>query len=124
MDPMCHGGVISVIRILSVFAPRLCNSALQRLRSISGTQQDLVLLEAMAPTVVPNTSDAVFVITGGNRGLGIEHVKQFLEKTKVKIVATARQPSKADELNRLLKQYSDRLSIVELDTWSEESIEV
>ena len=126
MDPICHGGVIifSVIRILSVFAPRLCKSALQRLRSISGTQQDLVLLEAMTPTVVPNTSDAVFVITGGNRGLGIEHVKQFLEKTKVKVVATARQPSKADELNGLLKQYSDRLSIVELDTSSEESIEV
>ncbi|KAL3141582.1 hypothetical protein ABBQ32_004825 [Trebouxia sp. C0010 RCD-2024] len=77
----------------------------------------------MAPTVVPGTSDAVFVITGANRGLGIEHVKQFLEKTKVKIVATARQPSKADELNELVKQYSDRLSIIELDTSSEKSIE-
>lgn len=78
----------------------------------------------MAPTVVPSTSDTVFVITGANRGLGIEHVKQFMEKTKVKVVATARQPSKADELNELVKQYSDRLSVIELDTSSEKSIEV
>ena len=78
----------------------------------------------MAPTLVSNSSDAVFVVTGGNRGLGIEHVKQFLDKTKVKIVATARQPSKADQLNGLLKQYKDRLSVVELDTSDEASIEV
>jgi len=78
----------------------------------------------MAPALVPDASDAVIVVTGGNRGLGIEHVKQFLEKTKVKIVATARQPAKADELNGLLKRYPDRLSIVELDTSSEESIQV
>lgn len=78
----------------------------------------------MAPTLVSNSSDAVFVVTGGNRGLGIEHVKQFLDKTKVKIVATARQPSKADQLNGLLKQYKDRLSVVELDASDEASIEV
>lgn len=78
----------------------------------------------MAPTLVSNSSDAVFVVTGGNRGLGIEHVKQFLDKTKVKIVATARQPSKADQLNGLLKQYKDRLFVVELDASDEASIEV
>lgn len=78
----------------------------------------------MAPNVVSDTSETVFVVTGGNRGLGIEHVKQLLEKTKVMIVATARQPTKAEELNELHKQYSDRLSIIELDTSSEESIEV
>ncbi len=78
----------------------------------------------MAPTVVPDSADAVFVVTGGNRGLGLEHVKQFMEKTKVKIVATARQPAKADQLNGFLKQYKDRLSVVELDAGDEASIEV
>ena len=78
----------------------------------------------MAPIVVPDTSDAVFVVTGGNRGLGLEHVKQFLEKTKVKVVATARQPNNADELNGLLKQHPGRLSVIWLDTVSEGSIEV
>ena len=78
----------------------------------------------MAPSIVQNNPDAVFVVTGGNRGLGLEHVKQFLERSKVKIVATARQPDKAHELNGLLKQYQNRLSIIKLDTSSEESIEV
>ncbi len=78
----------------------------------------------MAPTIISDSPDAVFVVTGGNRGLGLEHVKQFLEKTKVKVVATARQPAKADQLNGLLKQHQDRLSVVELDTSEEASIEV
>jgi len=40
----------------------------------------------MAPTIFSDSPDAVFIVTGGNRGLGLEHVKQFLEKTKVKLV--------------------------------------
>jgi len=78
----------------------------------------------MAPTIISDSPDAVFIVTGGNRGLGLEHVKQFLEKTKVKVVATARQPAKADQLNGLLKQHQDRLSVVELDTSDEASVEV
>ena len=78
----------------------------------------------MAPTIVPNTDSTVFIVTGGNRGLGLEHVKQFLEKSKVKVIATARQPEKADELQALAKQYHDRLSIVKLDNGDEASIEV
>ena len=78
----------------------------------------------MAPTIISDSPDAVFVVTGGNRGLGLEHVKQFLEKTKVKIVATARQPAKADQLNGLLKQHQARLSVIQLDTSEEASVEV
>lgn len=77
----------------------------------------------MAPTIISDSPDAVFVVTGGNRGLGLEHVKQFLEKTKVKIVATARQPAKADQLNGLLKQHQARLSVIQLDTSEEASVE-
>ncbi len=78
----------------------------------------------MAPTIISDSPDAVFIVTGGNRGLGLEHVKQFLEKTQVKVVATARQPAKADQLNGLLKQHQGRLSVIELDTSEEASIEV
>lgn len=81
----------------------------------------------MAPftgKLVPTDTSAVYVVTGGNRGLGIEHVKQFLEKTDAKVVATARQPSKADALNALAKKHQERVSVVELDTSSEPSIEV
>lgn len=81
----------------------------------------------MAPTagkLIPTDSSAVYIVTGANRGLGIEHVKQFLDKTEAKIVATARQPAKADELNGLAKKYANRLSVVELDSGSEPSIEV
>ena len=81
----------------------------------------------MAPVngkLIPTDNTAVYIVTGGNRGLGLEHVKQFLEKTNAKVVATARQPSKADELNTLSKKYANRLSVVELDTGSETSIEV
>ncbi len=78
----------------------------------------------MAPTIISDSPDAVFIVTGGNRGLGLEHVKQFLEKTKVQVVATARQPAKADQSNGLLKQHQDRLSVIELDTSDEASVEV
>lgn len=81
----------------------------------------------MAPVdgkLIPTDSTAVYIVTGGNRGLGIEHVKQFLEKTDAQVVATARQPSEADELNTLSKNYAGRLSTIELDAGSESSIEV
>ena len=78
----------------------------------------------MAPTIVKNNSDTVLLVTGANRGLGVEHVKQFLKQSKVKVVATARQPAQADELNSLLKENKDRLSVIKLDTGNEESIEV
>ena len=78
----------------------------------------------MAPSIISDSPDAVFVVTGGNRGLGLEHVKQFLEKTAVKVVATARQPAKADQLNGLLQKHPDRLSVIELDTSDEASVEV
>lgn len=54
----------------------------------------------------------------------MEHVKQFLEKSKVNVVATARQPNQADELQGLLKQHPDRLSVIQLEAASEGSIEV
>ena len=42
------------------------------------------------------------LITGGNRGIGLEFVKQFTERGW-NVIATARTPEKAEELNGLAK---------------------
>jgi len=46
------------------------------------------------------------LITGANRGIGLALVKEFL-KHGDRVIATARQPDKADELNALRKTYHD-----------------
>jgi short-subunit dehydrogenase len=54
------------------------------------------------------------LITGSNRGLGLEFVKQFANKG-YKVVATCRQPSKAKELRGL----KGDIEIRELDITAE-----
>ena len=56
-----------------------------------------------------------WVVTGASRGLGLEHVKQFL-KQGFTIVAAARSPSKSEALTKLHEQYHDKLALVSLDT--------
>ena len=56
-----------------------------------------------------------WVVTGASRGLGLEHVKQFL-KQGFTIVAAARSPSKSEALAKLHKEYQDKLILVSLDT--------
>jgi len=60
------------------------------------------------------------LITGTNRGLGLEFVKQYLEAGQ-HVIATARDPSSADELQALLDQYPKSLSIYALDVASADS---
>lgn len=73
--------------------------------------------------MAPVNSETVHVVTGGNRGLGFEHVKQFLENTQSNVVATARSPAKADKLQALSKQYHARLHVVTMDAADESSIQ-
>ena len=42
------------------------------------------------------------LVTGANRGLGFEHVKQYAEKGW-NVIACARNPEKADDLQALNK---------------------
>ncbi len=79
------------------------------------------------PTLLPTGADAVYVVTGGNRGLGLEHVRQFLEKTQAHVVATTTNnpPSQANNLRLLADQgKAHRLTVVTLDLSDESSIEV
>ena len=77
------------------------------------------------PQLLPADAEAVFVITGANRGIGVEQVRQFIEKTKVRIVCTVRKSSKIDHLKSFARQgHSKQFSIVEMDTSDEASIQV
>ena len=46
------------------------------------------------------------LITGGNRGIGLEMVTQFLEKNCEKVFATTR--SKAESLDKLKEKYPQK----------------
>lgn len=58
------------------------------------------------------------LVTGANRGLGLEFVRQ-LKKAGHTVIGTARDPESADELKALLMGEGDRLE--QLDVDSEES---
>lgn len=60
------------------------------------------------------------LITGTNRGLGLEFVKQYLEAGQ-KVIATARDPGKASELQALRERYPQQLSLHALDVISADS---
>ena len=68
---------------------------LSALTLLSGVAQ--AALEAGKPTVL---------VTGGNRGIGLEFVKQYAEDGW-NVIATARNPKKAKELNALAEQHSN-----------------
>ncbi len=60
-------------------------------------------------------------ITGANKGLGLEFVRQYLENGR-KVLATCRDLKAAFELVNLKKKYDGRLEIMDLDLFSDESI--
>lgn len=61
----------------------------------------------------PVTEGTVMLITGSNRGLGLEFTRQYSARG-AKIIATARKPEKADELNALAAD-NDNITVEQLD---------
>ncbi len=61
------------------------------------------------------------LITGANRGLGLEFVRQYLANGR-KVLATCRKARAASELANLKKEANGRLEILELDLFSDDSI--
>jgi NAD(P)-dependent dehydrogenase (short-subunit alcohol dehydrogenase family) len=59
------------------------------------------------------TEGTVILITGASRGLGLEFTRQYSARG-AKVIATARKPEKADELNMLAAD-NDNISIEQLD---------
>ena len=57
---------------------------------------------------------STLMITGANRGLGLEFTKQYLADG-YKVIATCRNPQDADQLHNLYNSYPDHLVIYRLD---------
>lgn len=67
-------------------------------------------------TALPRRS----VVTGANRGLGLEVTRQLLARGD-HVVAACRHPGKASELNHLAGEYPGRLHVLPLDVAEEKS---
>lgn len=65
---------------------------------------------------------ARILVTGANRGIGLELVRQFLERGD-RVIATARRPGAAIELNRLAFAHPGHLAILPLDLGKPHSID-
>lgn len=61
------------------------------------------------------------LIVGGNRGIGLEWVKQWLDKG-ARVFATARKPESAPELQSLVQDSNGALSIHQADVASDTSV--
>ena len=73
-----------------------------------------------------NDKDAVFVVTGASRSMGLEFVKQLLSRTEGKIVACILRPGSSPALDEFLGHLSRddraRIHVTPLDVTSEEQI--
>ena len=63
------------------------------------------------------------LITGSNRGIGLELVQQYLKRDDTMIFATCRHPEAADELNHLAAEHPRRVHVIALDVSDQRSIE-
>lgn len=62
-----------------------------------------------------------FLVTAGNRGLGLEFVKQLTERGE-RVTTTARSPDAADELQTLAERLGDQLDVHQLDVTDPDSV--
>jgi NAD(P)-dependent dehydrogenase (short-subunit alcohol dehydrogenase family) len=58
------------------------------------------------------------LITGANRGIGLEHARRYAERG-AHVFATARKPEEADELAALAKSHGDRVEVLTYDAADE-----
>ncbi len=63
-----------------------------------------------------------YVVTGANRGIGLEFVRQLTTRGD-RVVATARQPEEADELQALAREADPAVHIDQLDVTELASVE-
>ena len=67
--------------------------------------------------------EAIFVVNGSNRGIGLQFVISLLERTKGTILACCRSPLSAQKLIDLTLQYPNRITILPLDVEDQSSID-
>lgn len=61
------------------------------------------------------------LITGTNRGIGLELTRQYAQTAETHVIATARDPQ-AEDLQALIAQHPQQITIVALDVTQAESI--
>jgi len=66
--------------------------------------------------------DQTILITGSNRGIGLEMVRQLAARAEA-VVATCRRPDEADDLAALATEHPDTIEVLELDVADPASIE-
>ena len=71
-------------------------------------------------TARPIGEGAVILVTGANRGLGLEFTRQYAERG-ARIIATARKPGKAEELNALASA-NKNITVEQLDVTDHDEI--
>ena len=62
------------------------------------------------------------LITGSNRGIGLELVRQYVGDGDVRLFATCRNPDKAQQLQELTDLYAGLLHVLQMDINDEDSI--
>lgn len=62
------------------------------------------------------------LITGTNRGIGLEMVRQYAQRADTHVFAACRRPDDAADLNALAVQYPDSVTIIPLETTDQNSI--
>ena len=63
------------------------------------------------------------LITGANRGIGLETARQLLKNQGVRVIAAVRNPGTADELFKLQREHTSRLEIDYMDMKNPETME-
>ena len=69
-------------------------------------QKFIFPLALLLVAAAANAAQQTVLITGANRGIGYEFVKQYADKG-YRVIATCRNPAKADELNALAAEHDN-----------------
>mmetsp|Transcript_31831 Transcript_31831/g.51508 ORF Transcript_31831/g.51508 Transcript_31831/m.51508 type:complete len:255 (+) Transcript_31831:71-835(+) len=62
------------------------------------------------------------LVTGANRGIGLEYVKQFLQRDGYSVVACCRNPDSAKDLKELQEKNKGRVTILKLEYVNDEDV--
>jgi NAD(P)-dependent dehydrogenase (short-subunit alcohol dehydrogenase family) len=68
-------------------------------------------------------ADAVFVVSGSSRGIGLQFVASLLERTRGTVLACCRSPPAAHRLIELASLHPHRVSVLPLDVEDQDSID-
>ncbi|KAI0501387.1 hypothetical protein KFK09_016332 [Dendrobium nobile] len=80
--------------------------------------------KARFSSTVSQWEGGVSMVQGASRGIGLEFVRQLLEKSnKGHVIATCRNPGGATNLLELKEKFGDRLKVLPLDVTDESTIE-